>query len=38
MRLERRPLTRARITAAGVKAFRRYLDTMTTLVRSAAKR
>ena len=36
--LDRKPLTRARVTAAGVKAFRRYLDTMTTLVRSAPKR
>jgi DNA-binding MarR family transcriptional regulator len=36
--LDRKPLTRARVTAAGLKAFRRYLDTMTTLVRSAPKR
>jgi hypothetical protein len=36
--LDRKPLTRARVTAAGVKAFRRYLDTMTTLVRSVPTR
>jgi DNA-binding MarR family transcriptional regulator len=36
--LDRKPLTRARITAAGLKAFRRYLDAMSNLVGSAPKR
>jgi DNA-binding MarR family transcriptional regulator len=35
--LDRKPLTRARITSAGTKAFRRYLDTMAQLVKSARK-
>jgi DNA-binding MarR family transcriptional regulator len=36
--LDRKPLTRARITSAGLKAFRRYLDAMANLVRPAPKR
>jgi DNA-binding MarR family transcriptional regulator len=36
--LDRKPLTRARITAAGQKAFRRYLDAMANLVRDTPKR
>src|SRR5918995_7273845 len=36
--LDRKPLTRARITAAGHKAFKRYLEAMAHLVRDLPKR
>jgi len=35
--LGRKPLTRARITEAGVKAFRAYLETIARLVQPALK-